>query len=573
VNHNGRWATPETFAAEKAERIAQRKANAEWLPVLAKWKGWLRDADHRAEAERNLASVDDPRAFPSVVKTFATPRPDDQAMAVQVLGQIDSMPASRALAVIAVLGSTGEIRRAATETLRGRDVRSYAGDLIGLIREKVAYEFKPVNGPGQPGALLVKGDRVNHGRIYAPPPLPDFQLFPGEPIYYDDFGLPVVQRTTGLVTTQRSGGTAYVTGQQYINGSAPQLSAADQKAFATFRNNPAYAPSVMEGHLWKAGSVPAIYPMQGSDFDVRLDRTITESRLTEAFIPIGRMIAETRMSAMVMQQQLKNDVMEIENLNQRIADDNTRVVSVLNAVSGQDFGPDRDTWKSWWSDQLGYSYVPPRPYPRPTLVEMVPPAYVPQPVQPVERLGPLASAKTDYSIRSELTQSGTDRYAAMGVYRCCFGAGTPVMTLTGPKPIEELRVGDRVLARNQETGGLSYRPVLTVFHYPPTETLRLQVQGDSLVTSPLHRFWRVGDGWIMARDLKPGDAIRTLRGQVPVQGVEPDTKQPVFNLNVAEDSSFLVGNQGVLVHDNTLPDLLAKPFDVPAALARAGGAE
>jgi hypothetical protein len=202
---------------------------------------------------------------------------------------------------------------------------------------------------------------------------------------------------------------------------------------------------------------------------------------------------------------------------------------------------------------------------------MVPPAYVPQPVPVIEQFGPVVSSVPKYWSYANLTQSGIDRFAAMGIYRCCFGAGTPVMTLTGSKPIETLRVGDRVLARDQETGELIYRPILTVYHYPPTETLRLVLKDEAVVTSPLHRFWRVADGWVMARDLKPGDAIRTLGGRTRVLDVEPDARQPVFNLNVAEDCSFMVGRQGLLVHDNTLPDLLARPFDAPPVLAKAEG--
>jgi hypothetical protein len=42
---------------------------------------------------------------------------------------------------------------------------------------------------------------------------------------------------------------------------------------------------------------------------------------------------------------------------------------------------------------------------------------------------------------------------------------------------------------------------------------------------------------------------------------------PVYNLDVAEDADFFVGRGGVLVHDNTLPDLRERPFDAVAAPA------
>jgi hypothetical protein len=73
----------------------------------------------------------------------------------------------------------------------------------------------------------------------------------------------------------------------------------------------------------------------------------------------------------------------------------------------------------------------------------------------------------------------------------------------------------------------------------------------------------------MARDLAPGDTVRTLGGLVPVKSIDASDVQPVFNLDVAEDADFFVGRQGALVHDNTLPDLRQAPFDAPPSLATA----
>ena len=50
------------------------------------------------------------------------------------------------------------------------------------------------------------------------------------------------------------------------------------------------------------------------------------------------------------------------------------------------------------------------------------------------------------------------------------GAGTPVQTRTGPRPIEALRVGDLVLAQDTTTGALGFRPVLFTHHNPPSKT-------------------------------------------------------------------------------------------------------
>ncbi len=68
----------------------------------------------------------------------------------------------------------------------------------------------------------------------------------------------------------------------------------------------------------------------------------------------------------------------------------------------------------------------------------------------------------------------------------------------------------------------------------------------------------------MARDLKPGDPVRTLGGVVLVESVEADKVQLVYNLDIAEDADFFAGQLGALVHDNTLPDPRLAPFDAPA---------
>ena len=71
----------------------------------------------------------------------------------------------------------------------------------------------------------------------------------------------------------------------------------------------------------------------------------------------------------------------------------------------------------------------------------------------------------------------------------------------------------------------------------------------------------------MARDLKVGDAIRTLGGVARVTAVEEAETQPVFNLEVAEGHDFFVGGQGALVHDNSLVQPTPEPFDAAPELA------
>jgi len=111
---------------------------------------------------------------------------------------------------------------------------------------------------------------------------------------------------------------------------------------------------------------------------------------------------------------------------------------------------------------------------------------------------------------------------------------------------------------------------VNAFHNPPNATFRIHLGNETVVATGIHRFWKAGKGWAMARDLKPGDGLRTLGGMARVTAVESDRVQPVYNLEVARGQSFFVGNPGVLVHDNSLVQPVAEPFDAAPALAAVG---
>ena len=158
----------------------------------------------------------------------------------------------------------------------------------------------------------------------------------------------------------------------------------------------------------------------------------------------------------------------------------------------------------------------------PTVTEDVPLAYQP----PADSLGDFSAASLACSASS------------------CFGAGTMVRTLTGSEPIESLKLGDQVLTQSTKTGALAYKPILAVHHNPPSKTYQIKLGDETIVSSHFHRFWKAGSGWVMARDLKVGDPIRTLNGTVQVTAIEDGKVVPVFNLDVADDADFFVGELG-----------------------------
>jgi hypothetical protein len=144
-----------------------------------------------------------------------------------------------------------------------------------------------------------------------------------------------------------------------------------------------------------------------------------------------------------------------------------------------------------------------------------------------------------------------------------------VRTLQGSRPIEEIRAGDEVLTQDTSTGAFRYSPVVTAFHNPPEETYRLDLGGESIVATGIHKFWKAGRGWVMARDVKPGDRLRTVGGSAEVVAVSKDRVQPVYNLQLDGGYDFCVGEAGVITHDNSLVDPVDHPFDAVPTLAAA----
>jgi hypothetical protein len=189
------------------------------------------------------------------------------------------------------------------------------------------------------------------------------------------------------------------------------------------------------------------------------------------------------------------------------------------------------------------------PTPPPTVVEQVAIDYQPQAAPPV------------------IAETVSTPTAQVRIGHTCFGAGTQVRTLDGSRSIETIRAGDPVLTQNTTTGSLGYQPVVAAYHNPPNATFRIELDNETIVATGIHRFWKAGQGWVMTRELKPGDRLRTVGGTALVKAVEPDKVQPVFNLQLADGDSFFVGTQGVLAHDNSIVNPTGKPFDGVPVLA------
>ncbi|MEZ2277233.1 MAG: polymorphic toxin-type HINT domain-containing protein [Microcoleus sp.] len=134
----------------------------------------------------------------------------------------------------------------------------------------------------------------------------------------------------------------------------------------------------------------------------------------------------------------------------------------------------------------------------------------------------------------------------------CFVAGTEVLTVDGIKNIEDIQVGDWVIADDPTTpGGIEARQVLETFVRETDALVDLYVDGEVISTTGEHPFWVADKGWVEAKDLVVGSLLQTGDGRiVDVDKVERrEGKFPVYNFNVEGFHTYFVSDLGVLVHN------------------------
>jgi RHS repeat-associated protein len=133
----------------------------------------------------------------------------------------------------------------------------------------------------------------------------------------------------------------------------------------------------------------------------------------------------------------------------------------------------------------------------------------------------------------------------------CFPAGAKVATADGLKPIQKIRVGDRVWARDLASGRSQLRQVTGLFHKHADRLLTISVAGAVIRVTPQHPFFSPDTGWVDAGHLKAGDRLLTRDGRVlAVKAVHARAVGvTVYNFEVAGDHNYYVSTAQLLVHN------------------------
>ncbi|WP_231626457.1 polymorphic toxin-type HINT domain-containing protein [Streptomyces apocyni] len=154
----------------------------------------------------------------------------------------------------------------------------------------------------------------------------------------------------------------------------------------------------------------------------------------------------------------------------------------------------------------------------------------------------------------------------------CFLAGTDVLLADGTtKNIEDIELGDTVLATDPETGETSERDVTATIvtnddKYFTDLTITTPDGPESLVATHEHPFWAVSEqDWIEAGDLQPGMTLRTDDGHTVTVTATRQYKddQRTYNLTIEGVHTYyvLAGETPVLVHNSNCGP--GTKFDVP----------
>jgi intein/homing endonuclease len=143
---------------------------------------------------------------------------------------------------------------------------------------------------------------------------------------------------------------------------------------------------------------------------------------------------------------------------------------------------------------------------------------------------------------------GAANYAAMrSALKSCFAAGTPLRTPWGSVKIEDVRVGDLVLSRdeNNPDGVVVAQEVEEVFVRQGLITHLHLPNGVVIRTTAEHPFYVAGRGWVPCNQLKVGDLLLCEDGTwVPVEDLfDTGEWETVYNVRVKEFHTYFVGNE------------------------------
>ena len=135
----------------------------------------------------------------------------------------------------------------------------------------------------------------------------------------------------------------------------------------------------------------------------------------------------------------------------------------------------------------------------------------------------------------------------------CFVAGTLIETSEGKKTVEDIQIGDKVLAKDDKTGDIAYKEVVDLFNRIAYKTYIISIGETKITVTGEHPFWVQDKGWVETKDLETGDILTTYDGQeLPIDDIlVKEEKVTVYNFEVADYHTYFVSELAVWTHNCT----------------------
>lgn len=154
----------------------------------------------------------------------------------------------------------------------------------------------------------------------------------------------------------------------------------------------------------------------------------------------------------------------------------------------------------------------------------------------------------------------------------CLPAGTLVKTQNGDKLIEDIQVGDMVLAKNVDTNIQAYKPVEQLYEFDAEVVYTVDVAGTKIRTTSNHPFWVKGKGWTAADELLVGDMLETE--DLAFNAIENISFEfeptKVYNFTVEDYHTYYISELGFLTHNLLEACRLDKYADVTITVTSKG---
>ena len=158
-----------------------------------------------------------------------------------------------------------------------------------------------------------------------------------------------------------------------------------------------------------------------------------------------------------------------------------------------------------------------------------------------------------------------DSKAAIKPGGCSFTPDTLISTINGYKTIIEVKKGDIVLSKNDETGEISWREVTDTFKDWHEETITFTVVDENgleefITTTAEHPFYVDNIGWLEAKNITEGTVISGPKEENDISIIQIEINQEpryAYNFTVDTDHTYFVGKTNMWVHNAC--DINAKP--------------